>query len=155
MPSRLIHRERSFRFLLRATLKYLDIHRLGASLYEHTSFARFKIVNVITSPQLCKQFSSCTPSFLSDLPTFCKRLTRGGFRFWSAALNQTAFDNIKPILLTPYFAISYGVSFAVLTSALATVALFHSTDIKNALLGTGEADVHVQGELSRSRQCCA
>lgn len=62
MPSRLIHREQSFRVLPRATLKSLHIQRLGASLYEHTSFARFKIVNVIT-PQLCKQFSPCTPSF--------------------------------------------------------------------------------------------
>lgn len=38
-----------------------------------------------------------------------------------------------PIRLTPYFAISYGISFAILTSMLTHVALWHWKDIKAAI----------------------
>lgn len=38
-----------------------------------------------------------------------------------------------PIQLTPYFALYYGISFAVLTSALTTVFLFHWQDIRMAM----------------------
>lgn len=61
-------------------------------------------------------------------------------------LNETLYEEIKPILLTPYFAISYGVSFAVLTSAISTVAIWHWDDVKKALFAKDSAhdDIHVQ-----------
>ncbi|KAK4701267.1 hypothetical protein P7C70_g4966, partial [Phenoliferia sp. Uapishka_3] len=64
------------------------------------------------------------------------------------SLNETRFAEIQPILLTPYFALSYGVSFAVLTSAIATVCLWHLDDIKKAFSNTdAEADIHVESKL--------
>lgn len=42
-----------------------------------------------------------------------------------------------PIRLTPYFAISYGISFAVLTSMLSHVFLWHWKDVKRALTSSG------------------
>lgn len=62
-------------------------------------------------------------------------------------LNETRFAEVQPITLTPYFALSYGVSFAVLTSAISTVILWHWGDIKLAFGGKeGEADIHVESE---------
>ncbi|CAH7675322.1 OPT family small oligopeptide transporter [Phakopsora pachyrhizi] len=54
--------------------------------------------------------------------------------------------SLGPIQLTPFFAISYGISFAVLTSAIVTVYLFHSDDIKSAISERHKAssDVHVE-----------
>lgn len=63
-------------------------------------------------------------------------------------LNETRFADIQPILLTPYFALSYGVSFAVLTSAITTVALWHWEDIKKAFSSRDStADIHVESKL--------
>ncbi|OAV87642.1 OPT family small oligopeptide transporter [Puccinia triticina 1-1 BBBD Race 1] len=61
-------------------------------------------------------------------------------------LDEQKFQELGPIQLTPYFAVSYGVSFAVLTSAVVTVFLFHSDDIKSALSARNKTstDVHVE-----------
>jgi len=61
-------------------------------------------------------------------------------------LDVQKFQELGPIQLTPYFAASYGVSFAVLTSAVVTVFLFHSEDIKSALSARNQisTDVHVE-----------
>lgn len=60
-------------------------------------------------------------------------------------LDEDKFKELGPIQLTPYFAVSYGVSFAVLTSAVMTVFLFHSEDIKSAISDRNKVstDVHV------------
>lgn len=63
------------------------------------------------------------------------------------SLNEARFAEVGPIRLTPYFALSYGVSFAVLTAAITTVFLWHWDDIKQAISG-GEVvgDIHVASE---------
>lgn len=67
------------------------------------------------------------------------------------SLNETRFAEIGPIRLTPYFALSYGVSFAVLTSAITTVAIWHWDDIKTAFKSTDVAgDIHVESALTPS-----
>lgn len=62
------------------------------------------------------------------------------------SLNEERYAEVGPLRLTPYFALSYGVSFAVLTSALVTVALWHWGDIKAALWAKKDAraDIHVE-----------
>ncbi|GAA5918161.1 hypothetical protein JCM8208_006843, partial [Rhodotorula glutinis] len=62
------------------------------------------------------------------------------------SLNEDRYAEVGPLRLTPYFALSYGVSFAVLTSALVTVALWHWGDIKAALWAKKDAraDIHVE-----------
>ncbi|BGP25943.1 hypothetical protein JCM10295v2_004886 [Rhodotorula toruloides] len=62
------------------------------------------------------------------------------------SLNEARYAEVGPLRLTPYFALTYGVSFAVLTSVLTTVALWHWDDIRAALFSrTGEStDVHVE-----------
>ncbi|KAM0748072.1 OPT-domain-containing protein [Meredithblackwellia eburnea MCA 4105] len=62
------------------------------------------------------------------------------------SLNETRFGEIEPILLTPYFALSYGVSFAVLTSAITTVVVWHWDDIRDAFGRRGDTagDIHVE-----------
>lgn len=61
-------------------------------------------------------------------------------------LDEAKFAELGPIQLTPYFAISYGISFAVLTSAVVTVFLFHWDDISSALSDRhkSSSDVHVE-----------
>ncbi|GAA6032208.1 hypothetical protein JCM8097_007126 [Rhodosporidiobolus ruineniae] len=61
------------------------------------------------------------------------------------SLNETRYAEVGPLRLTPYFALTYGVSFAVLTAALTTVLLWHSGDIRDALTKTNRAgDIHVE-----------
>ncbi|SGZ21315.1 BQ5605_C021g09355 [Microbotryum silenes-dioicae] len=62
------------------------------------------------------------------------------------SLNETRYAEVQPILLTPYFALCYGVSFAVLTSAITTVLLWHMNDIKAAFTTRKDAvaDIHVE-----------
>ncbi|BGP41555.1 hypothetical protein JCM10449v2_005546 [Rhodotorula kratochvilovae] len=62
------------------------------------------------------------------------------------SLNEERYAEVGPLRLTPYFALSYGVSFAVLTSAITTVALWHWGDIKSALWAKKDAraDIHVE-----------
>ncbi|KAK4050273.1 hypothetical protein OIV83_003594 [Microbotryomycetes sp. JL201] len=61
------------------------------------------------------------------------------------SLNEERFSQVGPIRLTPYFALSYGISFAVLTSAVSTVILWHWKDITAAFGRRDQAgDIHVE-----------
>ncbi|KAM0786339.1 hypothetical protein ACM66B_001811 [Microbotryomycetes sp. NB124-2] len=61
------------------------------------------------------------------------------------SLNEERFAQVEPIRLTPYFALSYGISFAVLTSAVSTVILWHWKDIVAAFGRRDQAgDIHVE-----------
>ncbi len=62
------------------------------------------------------------------------------------SLNETRYAEIGPIQLTPYFALSYGISFAVLTAAIVSVLIWSWGDIKAAFLAhEGQAaDIHVE-----------
>jgi hypothetical protein len=63
-------------------------------------------------------------------------------------LNETAWESASPLLLTPYFALSYAFSFAALTSVITHVALFHGPEIRRALWSStraereGDDDIH-------------
>jgi hypothetical protein len=46
------------------------------------------------------------------------------------SLNETAWEQARPMLLTPYFALSYALSFAALSSILVHVYLWHRDEIK-------------------------
>ncbi|KAG0145764.1 hypothetical protein CROQUDRAFT_45326 [Cronartium quercuum f. sp. fusiforme G11] len=61
-------------------------------------------------------------------------------------LDEAKFEELGPIQLTPYFALSYGISFAVLTSAVVTVFLFHWNDVRAALAERNQRsnDIHVE-----------
>ncbi|KAG0151823.1 hypothetical protein CROQUDRAFT_56718 [Cronartium quercuum f. sp. fusiforme G11] len=61
-------------------------------------------------------------------------------------LDLDKYAEMGPIQLTPYFAMYFGVSFAVLTSAITTVILFHSEDIRLAMASRSKisTDVHVE-----------
>ena len=48
------------------------------------------------------------------------------------SLNETRFAEVGPIRLTPYFALSYAISFAILISACVSVVLWNWRDIKMA-----------------------
>lgn len=77
-------------------------------------------------------------------------------------LNRTVWETAGPILLTPYFALSYGISFAVLSSAVVTVALWNWEDIADAFnfggaksigkreLSTGGGTVAVDQHVERA-----
>ncbi|WFD43298.1 hypothetical protein MPSI1_001959 [Malassezia psittaci] len=58
------------------------------------------------------------------------------------SLDEAAWEQQKPMLLTPFFALSYGISFAVLTSTIVHVILWHGKDIKKALFNPVYSDVH-------------
>lgn len=61
------------------------------------------------------------------------------------SLDESAWESNKPILLNPHFAITYGVSFGVLTSAITSVILWHWSDIKGAFGARSQSvDPHVQ-----------
>lgn len=62
------------------------------------------------------------------------------------SLNQTAYEEMKPLLLTPFFALSYGVSFSILTSAIVTVLLWNRDSIRVAFFSSQKApaDIHVE-----------
>ncbi|GAA5905962.1 OPT family oligopeptide transporter [Sporobolomyces salmoneus] len=62
------------------------------------------------------------------------------------SLNEARYEELGPLRLVPYFALSYGISFAILTSAITSVLLWNLRDIKTALSAkTGDSDdVHVQ-----------
>ncbi|GAA5981396.1 hypothetical protein JCM11641_005307 [Rhodosporidiobolus odoratus] len=60
------------------------------------------------------------------------------------SLNETRYAEVGPLRLTPYFSLTYGVSFAVLTAALTTVLIWHAGDIRDALRKTDDtSDIHV------------
>jgi hypothetical protein len=56
-------------------------------------------------------------------------------------LNETAWSEMEPIVLTPIFAMSYGFSFAILASALTTVLCWNGTFIAGAFRSRKEAPV--------------
>jgi ABC-type dipeptide/oligopeptide/nickel transport system permease subunit len=61
------------------------------------------------------------------------------------SLDEMAFEQQRPLLLNPVFAITYGLSFAVLTSAISTVVLWHSKSIVDAFSSyKSPPDEHVQ-----------
>ncbi|GAA5888097.1 hypothetical protein JCM16303_001503 [Sporobolomyces ruberrimus] len=61
------------------------------------------------------------------------------------SLNEAAYDRLGPLRLAPYFALSYGISFAILMSAITSVLIWHSGDIKKAFTArSGEGDVHIK-----------
>jgi hypothetical protein len=61
------------------------------------------------------------------------------------SLNESKFEETG-LRLVPYFALSYGISFAILMSAITSVLLWHSGDIKRAISAKkgDKGDVHVQ-----------
>ncbi|KAH8883217.1 OPT family small oligopeptide transporter [Thozetella sp. PMI_491] len=56
--------------------------------------------------------------------------------------DATKYAAYSPPYLPATFAFVYGLSFASITSVLSHVAVFHWSDIKNALRGTGKKDIH-------------
>lgn len=62
------------------------------------------------------------------------------------SLNEAKYEELGPLRLVPYFALSYGISFAILTSAITSVLLWNLKDIKKALSARkgDKGDVHVQ-----------
>ncbi|KAG0658686.1 hypothetical protein C6P46_005682 [Rhodotorula mucilaginosa] len=67
------------------------------------------------------------------------------------SLNEQRYAEVGPLQLTPYFALTYGVSFALLTSALSTILLWHVGDIRKAIAASFNqtGDVHVE-QLERN-----
>lgn len=53
------------------------------------------------------------------------------------SLNEEAWEQSRPMLLTPYFALSYALSFAALSSILVHVYLWHMDEIKAGKRKTG------------------
>ncbi|KAI5450685.1 hypothetical protein NCC49_002941 [Naganishia albida] len=49
------------------------------------------------------------------------------------SLNDDAWEKAKPLLLTPYFAISYGLNFAALSAVITHVIIWHRSDILQAI----------------------
>ncbi|KAJ9099235.1 hypothetical protein QFC21_004115 [Naganishia friedmannii] len=49
------------------------------------------------------------------------------------SLNDEAWENARPLLLTPYFALSYGLNFAALSAVLVHVYIWHRDDIVQAV----------------------
>ncbi|WVQ63858.1 OPT family small oligopeptide transporter [Kwoniella botswanensis] len=66
------------------------------------------------------------------------------------SLDEVAYETAKPLLLTPYFAITYGLSFAALSSVLVHVWLWHRDEIKKALSKRGHDLNDVHNKLMRS-----
>jgi hypothetical protein len=64
-------------------------------------------------------------------------------------LDEAAFAELGPVLLTPFFAFTYAGSFAILTSAVSTVCLYHWRTVRDAFSTSRRAgagpppDVHV------------
>lgn len=59
-------------------------------------------------------------------------------------LDEKAWEEKRPMLLTPFFALSYGISFAILTSTITHVLLWHGKEIKKALYNPIYSDIHNQ-----------
>ncbi|GAA5824811.1 hypothetical protein JCM5353_006907 [Sporobolomyces roseus] len=62
------------------------------------------------------------------------------------SLNEEKYAQVGPLRLVPYFALSYGISFAILMSAISSVLLWHSKDIKQAMSAKrgDQGDIHIQ-----------
>lgn len=50
------------------------------------------------------------------------------------SLDDAKWETAQPILLTPYFAITYGLAFAAVSSVIVHVWMWHRKEIKEALL---------------------
>ncbi|WFD06451.1 hypothetical protein MVES1_001796 [Malassezia vespertilionis] len=59
-------------------------------------------------------------------------------------LDIVAWEKQKPMLLTPFFAISYGIAFTILTSTISHVLIWHGKDIKKAWFNPVYSDIHNQ-----------
>ncbi|KAE8270634.1 hypothetical protein A4X09_0g1734 [Tilletia walkeri] len=57
-------------------------------------------------------------------------------------LDPAKWSQQRPILLTPFFAFTYGISFAILTSMVSHVLLWHWKDMKRALRSGVSEDIH-------------
>lgn len=57
-------------------------------------------------------------------------------------LDWDKFELAKPVLLTPWFAIVYGISFAILTSMITHVLLWHRADVVKAVREPYHDDIH-------------
>ncbi|CEH13062.1 Sexual differentiation process protein ISP4 [Ceraceosorus bombacis] len=57
-------------------------------------------------------------------------------------LDPTKWKQNSPLLLTPWFALSYGISFATLTSMITHVVLWHRKDIMKAIFAPPGEDIH-------------
>ncbi|WRT69105.1 OPT family small oligopeptide transporter [Kwoniella shivajii] len=66
------------------------------------------------------------------------------------SLDEVAWERSKPLLLTPYFALTYGLSFAALSSVLVHVWLWHRDEIKEALSKRSNQMNDVHNKLMRS-----
>ncbi|WVR09034.1 OPT family small oligopeptide transporter [Kwoniella sp. DSM 27419] len=66
------------------------------------------------------------------------------------SLDEVAWDQAKPLLLTPYFALTYGLSFASLSGVLVHVWLWHRGEIKEALSKRSSDLNDVHNKLMRS-----
>jgi hypothetical protein len=47
------------------------------------------------------------------------------------SLNEETWDTAQPLLLTPYFAVTYGLAFSALSSILVHVWIWHRHEIKD------------------------
>ncbi|EPQ31156.1 uncharacterized protein PFL1_01344 [Pseudozyma flocculosa PF-1] len=59
-----------------------------------------------------------------------------------STLDRDKWEESKPMLLTPFFALTYGLSFATLTSVLTHTLLWHWNDIKRAVNRHEHDDIH-------------
>lgn len=60
------------------------------------------------------------------------------------SLNETAYQNYSPPFLAATYAIGYGTSYAVLSSSIVYVFLYHGRDILEIFKGKQKKDVHVR-----------
>lgn len=65
------------------------------------------------------------------------------------SLNEEAWETAGPMLLTPYFGISYALSFGALSSILVHVYLWHWEEIKE-----GKPFLSLQGDHAESVKLC-
>lgn len=96
--------------------------------------------------QDCSLTSSCSPSVQHLYNGTFGRMDVLDILNDDLSLNEERYAEVGPLQLTPYFALSYGVSFALLTSALSTVLLWHIGDIRKAIASSFKqtGDVHVE-----------
>lgn len=96
---------------------------------------------------------SLAASAAADCETIC-RFDVAAILAPDLTLNETAWEGAAPLLLTPYFALSYALSFAALTSVITHVALFHGPEIRRALWSRkrveDDEDEDIHNQLMRS-----
>jgi OPT family small oligopeptide transporter len=65
-------------------------------------------------------------------------------------LNQTAYDEYGPLYMTSFFAFTYGIMFAGLTSVLTHTALYHGKDILAQFRKSRDEDEDIHRKLMRA-----